>query len=85
MQLGNTLEDSRSNTGQRRPRAGPKWAQAGRPSPLRDLVGPFDLATIQAIYSPKARSHTSTHSPSATEEKRREGHHLREERVELFD
>jgi hypothetical protein len=36
MQLGETLEDSGSNTGQRRPRAGPKWAQAGRPR----LVGP---------------------------------------------
>jgi hypothetical protein len=29
--------------------------------------------------------HTSTHSPSAAEEQRREGHHLGEERVELAD
>jgi hypothetical protein len=46
---------------------------------------PFDLAAIQTIYSPEAKSHTSTHSSSATEEQRREGHHLRKERVELVD
>jgi hypothetical protein len=46
---------------------------------------PFDLAAIRTIYSPEARSHTSTHSSSAAEEKRREGHHLREERIELVD
>jgi hypothetical protein len=46
---------------------------------------PFDLATIQAIYSPEAKRRTSTHSPSATEEQRREGYHIGEERVELVD
>jgi hypothetical protein len=46
---------------------------------------PFDLATIQTIYSPEAKSHTSIHLSSAAEEQRREGHHLGEERVELVD
>jgi hypothetical protein len=59
-------------------------AQAGRPSPLRGPVAPpFDLVAIWTIYSPEAKSHGSTHSSSATEEQRREGHHLGEERVEL--
>jgi hypothetical protein len=57
--------------------------------PAHPILGPsqppFDLAAIQAIYSPEAKSHTSTHSSSAAEEQRREGHHLREERVELVD
>jgi hypothetical protein len=61
-------------------------AQADRPGPFCGPVIPsFDLAAVQAIYSPKAKSHTSFHSSSATEEQRREGHHLREERVELLD
>jgi hypothetical protein len=82
-----TLEDSGTDTGQRRSRAGPKWAQAGRPSPFRGPVAPppYDLAAIQAIYSPEARRHTGTHSPSTIEEQRREGHHLGEERVKLVD
>jgi hypothetical protein len=46
---------------------------------------PFDLAAIQAMYSPEARCHAGTHSPSAAEEQRREGHHPGEERVELVD
>jgi hypothetical protein len=46
---------------------------------------PFDLAAVRTIYSLEARSHTSTHSSSAAEEQRREGHHLGEERVELVD
>jgi hypothetical protein len=83
---GKGLEDSGTDTRQSRPSARPKWAQAGRPSPFQGLVDPpFDLAAIRAIYSPEARSHTSTHSSSATEEERREGHHLGEERVELVD
>jgi hypothetical protein len=66
--------------------AGTKWAQAGRPSPFRGPVNlPFDLAAIRAIYSLEARRHASTHSSSATEEQRRDGHHLGEERVELVD
>jgi hypothetical protein len=91
MLMGKTLEDSGTDTRQRRPRAGPKWAQAGRHRPAgpahfeAQSPPPFDLAAIQAIYSPEARRHASTHSPSATEEQRREGHHLGEERVELVD
>jgi hypothetical protein len=86
MTRAKTLEDSGSNTGQRRPRIGLKWAQDGRPRPLRGPVDPpFDLAIIWAIYSPEAKRHTSIHSPSAVEEQRREGHHLGEERVELVD
>jgi hypothetical protein len=46
---------------------------------------PFDLDAIRAIYSPEAKNHASTHSSSAAEEQRREGHHLGEERVELVD
>jgi hypothetical protein len=59
-------------------------AQAGRPSPFQGSVAsPFDLATIRVIYCPGVESHASIHSSSATEEQRREGHHLGEERVEL--
>jgi hypothetical protein len=61
-------------------------AQAGRPSPFQGPVSPpLDLAAIQTIYSPEAKSHASTHSSSAAEEQRREGHHLGEEMVELVD
>jgi hypothetical protein len=38
---GDDLEDSGTNTGQRRRLTGPKWAQAGRPSPFRDPVTPL--------------------------------------------
>jgi hypothetical protein len=84
---GKDLEDSGTDTRQRRLSAGPKWAQAGRPSPFQGLVDPppFDLAAIGTIYSPEAKSHISTQSLSAVEEQRREGHHLGEERVELVD
>jgi hypothetical protein len=59
----------------------------GRPTqPISKTIRPpFDLATIQTIYSLEARSHRSTHSSSAAEEQRREGHHLGEKRVELVD
>jgi hypothetical protein len=61
-------------------------AKAGRPSPFRGPVtSPFDLAAIRAIYSPRVKSHASINSSSAAEEQIREGHHLREERVELVD
>jgi hypothetical protein len=63
-------------------RSGPKPTG---PTHFEAQSPPFDLAAIQAIYSPEARRHTSTHSPSAAEEQRREGHHLGEERVELVD
>jgi hypothetical protein len=63
-----------------------RLAQAGRPGPFQGPVAsPFDLAAIRAIYSPRVESHASTHSLSAAEEQRREGHHLGEERVELVD
>jgi hypothetical protein len=84
--LGKTLEDSGTDTGRRRALAGPKWAQAGKPSLFRGRVNPpFDLAAIRAIYSPEARSHRGTHSSSAPEEQRSERHHLGEKRVELVD
>jgi hypothetical protein len=46
---------------------------------------PFALAANQAIYSPLTESHRSYNSSSVTEEQRREGHHLGEERVELVN
>jgi hypothetical protein len=86
-------EGSRRLDNRHRAKEGAGWAevgpgrsaQAGRPSLLRGLVTPFDLAAIRAIYSPEAESHTSIHSSSAAEEQRKEGHHLGEERVELVD
>jgi hypothetical protein len=83
---GKHLEDSGTDTTQSRPRAGPRWAQAGRPSPVQSPFAPsFALAAIWAIYSPGVESHTSSNSSSAAEEQRREGHHPGEERVELVD
>jgi hypothetical protein len=46
---------------------------------------PFDLAAIQTIYSPLAKSHGRIHSSSAVEEQRKEGHHSGEEMVEMVD
>jgi hypothetical protein len=80
-------EDSRRLGNQHRAKEAADWVEVGpgRPSPFRGPVAPpFDLAAIWAIYSPEARSHASTHSSSAPEEQRREGHHLGEERVELL-
>jgi hypothetical protein len=87
---GKTLEDLGTDTGRRRPLAGLKWAQADHhrpadPAHFHASQPLFHLATIRAIYSPEARRHGSTHSSSAAEEQRREGHHLGEERVELVD
>jgi hypothetical protein len=73
-------KEATSRAGRPRP-AGPAHFEAQSPP----HPPPLDLAAIQAIYSPEARSHASTHSPSAAEEQRREGHHLGEERVELAD
>jgi hypothetical protein len=71
---------------QRRPQAGPGWAQAGRPGPVQCPFAPsFALAAIRAIYSPGVEIHASSNSSSAAEEQRREGHHPGEERVELVD
>jgi hypothetical protein len=87
MQLGEDSKRLGKQHQAKESRAGPKWAQDGRPSPLRGPVAPppFDLAAIQAIYSLEARRHASIHSPSTAEEQRREGHHLGEKRVELVD
>jgi hypothetical protein len=83
---GKHLEDSGTDTMQRRPRAGPGWAQAGQPNPVQSPFAPsFALAAIRAIYSPEVESNASSNSSSATEEQRREGHHPGEERVELAD
>jgi hypothetical protein len=86
MQLGG---DSRRLGKQHRAKEAADWAGVGPSRPAqptsRPSWPPFDLATIQAIYSPEARCHASIHSPSAAKEQRREGHHLGEERVELID
>jgi hypothetical protein len=85
MQLG---EYSRRPGKQHRAKEVAGWAEVGPGRPAqpasRPSRPPFDLAAVQAIYSPEARRHTSIHSPSAAEEQRREGHHLGE-RVELVD
>jgi hypothetical protein len=86
MKKGKHLEDSGTDTTQRRSRAGPGWAQVGRPSPVQSPFAPsFALAAIRAIYSPGVESHRSSNSSSAAEEQRREGHHPGEERIELVD
>jgi hypothetical protein len=82
-------EDSRRLGNQHRAKEAAGWAEVG-PGQLAQPISrpsqpPFDLAAIQAIYSPEARCHASTHSSSTIEEQRREGHHLGEERVELVD
>jgi hypothetical protein len=82
-------EDSRRLGNPHRAKETAGWAEVGPGRPAQPISGPsqhpFDLAAIRAIYSPEARRHASIHSPSATEEQRREGHHLGEERVELVD
>jgi hypothetical protein len=51
--------------------AGPKWAQARRPSPFQGPVSlPLDLAASRAIYSPLTESHGRTSSSSVAEEQR---------------
>jgi hypothetical protein len=68
---GEDLEYSGSNTRRRRTRAGPRWAQVGRPSLIQCPVGlPFDLIASRAIYSPLTESHASSNSSSAAEELR---------------
>jgi hypothetical protein len=65
------------------------WAEVGPGRSAQPISKPsrppFDLAAIRTIYSREAKSHGLTHSSSAAEEQRREGHHLGEERVELVD
>jgi hypothetical protein len=67
----------------------PNWAEMGLVRPAQPIPGlvrpPFDLAALRTIYSPPAKSHTLIHSSSVAEEHRREGHHPREERVEMVD
>jgi hypothetical protein len=83
---GKDLEDSGTDARRRRQATGPRWAQAGRPSPVQGpFASPFDLAAIRAIYSPGVESHGGINSSSAAEEQRREGHHPGEERIELVD
>jgi hypothetical protein len=75
-------EDSRRLGIQHRAKEAAGWAEVGPGRPAQPISGPsqppIDLAAIRAIYSPEARSHTSTHSSSIAEEQRREGHHLGE-------
>jgi hypothetical protein len=82
-------EGSRRLGNQHRVKEAVSWAEMGPGRPAQPISKPsrppFDLATIRTIYSPEAKIHASTHSSLATEEQRREGHHLREERVELVD
>jgi hypothetical protein len=82
-------EDSSKLRNQHRAKEAAGWAEVGAGRSTQPISGPsrhpFDLAAIWSIYSPEARSHGSTHSSSAAEEQRREGHHLGEERVELVD
>jgi hypothetical protein len=91
---GRSGEGSRRLGNPRRAKEAGNWtgtglgrsAQAGWPSPFQGPVAsPFDLAAIRAICSLGVERHASTHSSSAAEEQRREGHHLGEERVELVD
>jgi hypothetical protein len=82
-------EDSRTLGNPHRVKEAAGWAEVGPGQPAQPISWPsrlpFDLIAIQTIYSPKARSHASTHLSSAAKEQRREGHHLGEERVELVD
>jgi hypothetical protein len=82
-----TNRESHKNQPRRKP--GPKWDEMGpsrSANPFRARFGaPFDLAVIQTIYSPLAKSHREIDSLSAAEEHRREGYHSEEERVEMVD
>jgi hypothetical protein len=87
--MGKTLEDLGSNNGQRRPPAGPKWAQAGQPKPAgpahfeAQSPPPFDLAASRAIYSPLTEGHRKIDSSSAAEEQRSMRVTISERRVVL--
>jgi hypothetical protein len=82
-------EDSRRLGNQHWAKEATGWAEVGPGRPTQPISRPsqppYDLAVIRAIYSPGARCHTSTHSSSAAEEQRSEGHHLGEKRVKLVD
>jgi hypothetical protein len=82
-------EDSRRLGKQHQAKKAAGWAEVGPDRPAqatsRPSRPPFDLAAIQVIYSLEATLHASIRSPSAAEEQKREGHHLREGMVELVD
>jgi hypothetical protein len=71
-------QGSRRLGNQRRAKEAADWAemglgrsaQAGRPSPFRGPVPPFDLDASRAIYSPLTESHASINSSSTAEEQR---------------
>jgi hypothetical protein len=86
MQVHTNWQSREKQPGQR---PGPNWAETGPgwsaqpiPDPVRHS---FDVAAIQTIYSPLAKSHEEILLSSAAEEQRREGHCSRVERVELVD
>jgi hypothetical protein len=87
MQVHTNKESREKQPGPNRAEIGlgrPAWAD--QPSPFRARFdAPFDLAASRAIYSPLAERHKETHSSSAAEEYRKEGHHPGEERVEMVD
>jgi hypothetical protein len=86
MQLHTNKESREKQPGGNRGRTGPKQAWADRPSPFRARFGaPFDLDALRTIYSAPAKNHEELHSSSAAKEQRREGHHPREEKVEMVD
>jgi hypothetical protein len=82
-----TNEESREKQPGRKPR--PNWAKTSPGRSAQPIPGPvrrpFDLATIQTIYSPLVKSHAGDHFSSTTEEQRREGHHFGVKRVEVVD
>jgi hypothetical protein len=91
MQVHTNKESRKKQLGSK---PGPNWAEmslgrpawADRPSPFWAWFGtPFDLASIQTIYIPIAKSHWNNHLSSAAKEQRREGHRFRDERVKMVD
>jgi hypothetical protein len=82
---GKDLEDSGTNAGRRRPRTGPKWAQAGRrrpagPARFEAQSAPFDLDASRAIYSPPDReSRINQFVIRRRRAEKLEGHHLGDE------
>jgi hypothetical protein len=50
---GKSLDDSGTNTEQKSPRAGPKWAQAVRPSPFRAPGPPLTKPPFRLFIAPR--------------------------------
>jgi hypothetical protein len=73
-ELNKMREASGSKTEVKRARMGPsRSAQIGQPNPLwASFTTPFDLALLQTIYSPRAKSHREKirHSPPRSREER---------------